>query len=332
MEFVKHFSTIDTHVCGEPMRIITGGIPFLRGQTISEKAEHCRRIFEADRRVLLFEPRGHHGMCACIVTEPVNANSDFGVIFMNNGGYSRFSGHGIIAVVTALLETGHVRLKELQQSIYIDTEIGVIAARAHRRESVVEAVSFENKPAFVHTADVAIPFENLTIQADISFGGEFYATVDAVAAKLPITKGQIPLLQQTAHQIKQYLNRTLSVSHPDLPHIQNIAGVVFFDASRDDHVRNVTVFADRQVNRSPSGTAVSALLATLVRHGGQRICTPSIHESIIGTSITATLVGETTVGHFPAVIAEITGTGFVTGIHQMVVDPTDPLAQGFLLQ
>lgn len=316
------------------MRILTGAIQRIPGKTMIEKANACRHLMEDNRRVLMYEPRGHQGMCACIITESVNEHSHFGVIFMNHNGDTQFSGHGIVSVVTALVETGQLTSIDAEKPIHIDTEVGTIVARAKVVGSVVESVSFENVPSFVYLSDVPVAAQNLELNVDIAFGGAFYAVVDihAVHPRLQLVKEQLPRLQQAAHEIKSHLQRNMEVIHPLLSHVNQIHGVIFYDLHEPCHIQNVTIFGDRQVNRSPSTTGASALTALWCRKGKLPFNQTVVHESVIGSKLTSRLLSKSTIGVYDAVNIEITGTGFVTGIHQFVVDPTDPLATGFLLK
>jgi len=334
MEFKKRFTTIDTHTGGEPLRIISGGLPQLKGRSILEMRAELRASYDDIRRVLMFEPRGHHGMYGCIVTPPVSDDADFGVLFMHNEGYSTMCGHGIIGVVTALVETGQITLPQHKQELVIDSPAGTVLASAQVEGTEVKSVAFENVPSFVYLSDVPIDLGNRTFTLDIAFGGAFYAIVDASVLGVKVNLAHIPELQSLAFQIKQFIHANYAVVHPFEPELRDIYGVIFSDEAEraDSHLRNVTVFADAQIDRSPCGTGTAARIATLYHRGRIGLNQPFVHESIVSSQFTARVLRETTVGKYPAVVPEISGDAFITGFHQFVIDSTDPLADGFLLR
>ncbi len=335
MEFNKRFTSIDTHTGGEPLRIITGGLPRLKGTTILEKRAYFKEFHDDLRRILMFEPRGHHGMYGCVVTDPISENADFGVLFMHNEGFSTMCGHGIIGVVTALVETGQLTITDSNQTILIDSPAGLVKAHADVQGTEVNSVSFENVPSFVYKADVPIKLPGgLEFTVDIAFGGAFYAFVDATVLGVRVQKEQIAKLQELELQIKQYIETNYEIAHPLERELKGIYGVIFSDKPEkpNSHLRNVTVFADEQIDRSPCGTGTSARLAVLYHRGQIQLNENFVHESIVGSQFTGKVLHETKVDSFDAVVPEITGDAFITGFHQFVIDPSDPLAKGFLLR
>lgn len=334
MEFSKHFSTIDTHAGGEPMRIITSGMLQPGGRTMAEKRSNLAAHADSLRRIVMHEPRGHHGMCGCLVTPPVTPEADFGVLFMHNEGFNAMSGHGVIAVVTAMLETGQLVREEAEPRIVIDSPAGQIVAVARRDGTRVTSVSFTMAPSFVYAADVALDLPAVNLCVDIAFAGDFYAVVDSAVVGLSICRADLPALQGWGSDIKNAIEAQLSIQHPLDRDLHGIFGVIFSDAPDGPgaDLRNVTVFAGRQVDRSPGGAGTCARMATLHRTGRLSIGETFVHESIIGSRFTGRLLSETTVGPYGAVQPEVTGDAFVTGFHQFVIDPSDPLAAGFLLK
>lgn len=334
MEFDKRFTSIDTHTGGEPLRIITGGLPRLHGHSILEKRAYFRDVHDDIRRLLMFEPRGHHGMYGCVVTDPVSDDADFGVLFMHNEGFSTMCGHGIIGVVTALIETGQLQVNPEKPQIVIDSPAGKVIAQAQVDGTTVKSVSFENVPSFVYRADLPVVLNNLQFTVDIAFGGAFYAIVDSAVLGVKVRTEEIPTLQQYAFEIKKYIHENYDVVHPYEPELKGIYGVIFSDSPvrADSHLRNVTVFADEQIDRSPCGTGTCARLATLYQRGKVKANEPFVHEGIVGSQFVAKVLREVKVGEYDAIVPEICGNAFVTGFHQFVVDPSDPLAVGFLLR
>lgn len=332
MEINRYYTTIDVHTAGEPLRIITGGIPPIPGETMLEKRKYFLENFDHIRKLLMHEPRGHEGMYGCIITEPVTDHSDFGVLFMHNEGLSTMCGHGIIAVVTAVLELGLLPISK--KEIWIDSPAGQIKAIAKLTNNQVSEVSFENVPSFVYEQNIPLQIDGKDIEAHISFGGAFYAIVDGKSLDVKVDISELPRLKRLASEIKSKLERNIPIVHPLEKDLKGIYGVIFSDEPtlETSHLRNVTVFADEQIDRSPCGTGTCAYVALLHKKNNWEIGSPFVHESIIGSQMTATLKERTTVQHYEAVIPVITGSAYITGFQQFIVDPSDPLKNGFLLK
>ncbi|MDA1570827.1 proline racemase family protein, partial [Bacillus cereus] len=218
------------------------------------------------REVLMYEPRGHHGMYGCIITPPASAHADFGVLFMHNEGWSTMCGHGIIAVITVGIETG---MFETKQKFIIDSPAGEVIAYATYRGSEVDSVSFENVPSFVYKKDVPIQIDSYEFQVDIAFGGAFYAVVDSKEFGLKVDFKDLAAIQTWGGKIKRYIESQMEVKHPLEEGLKGIYGVIFSDEPKGEGatLRNVTIFADGQVDRSPCGTGTSARIATLFEKG-----------------------------------------------------------------
>lgn len=333
MELNKLFTTLDTHAAGEPLRIITFGLPDIKGTTMLEKKEFFHRHLDHFRKMLMHEPRGHHGMYGCVMTPPVSEEADFGVLFMHNEGLSTMCGHGIIAVVTAGIETGMLNVTANKSRFVIDSPAGKIIAYAKCEGTEVHSVSFENVPSFVFAADVPIRIVDTECMVDIVFGGAFYAIVKASDLDAEVEINQLPRLKKLGTAIKEQIENKMSVQHPLEEGLKGIYGVIFSDQPQkvDSDLRNVTIFADEQVDRSPCGTGTCARMAALYDHGKLRVGESFVHESIIGSQFTGEILKVTDVAQYKGVVPQITGTSFITGTGQFVVDPSDPLAEGFLL-
>lgn len=330
----KMISTVDLHVSGEPLRIITDGFPEIKGETQLERRAYCMEHLDDFRKVLMFEPRGHHGMYGCIITPPAKEDSDFGVLFMHNEGWSTMCGHGIIAVVTMGIETGRFQVTEQNQKFVIDSPAGEVIAYAHVEGNRVKSVSFENVPSFVLEKSIEMTIEGKDIVADIAFGGAFYVITDSKHLGLDVSKKDLPELQKWGTKIKHYVEANYNVVHPDEPGLKGIYGVIYSDepVKESADLRNVTIFADEQVDRSPCGTGTSARLATLFTHGKMGNGDSFIHECITDGQFKGEIIGESTVGEIAGVIPKVEGTAYITGFHQFVVDPEDELPLGFLLE
>ncbi|MGD8191489.1 proline racemase family protein [Brevibacillus ginsengisoli] len=333
MKVNKLITTIDAHTGGEPLRIITGGLPPLQGETILDRREYFRKELDHIRQVLMFEPRGHHGMYGCVMTPPVSPDADFGVLFMHNEGFSTMCGHGIIAIVKVAIETGYLQVKGERPRIVIDSPAGKIIAYAQMDGDEVASVAFENVPSFVMHSNLSLEVNGREVVVDIAFGGAFYAIVQAEDLGLQVEISQLPALQEWGRAIKERIEEQMDVHHPLEPKLKGIYGVIFSDKPREagSDLRNVTIFADQQIDRSPCGTGTAARIAALHHHGLLEEGAQFVHEGIVGSQFVAKVIGTTQAGPYDAVIPLIEGTAYITGMHHFVVDPTDPLASGFLL-
>jgi len=338
----RHFRTIDAHAAGEPLRLIVEGYPAPKGRTMIEKRAWVKRHADSIRRALMLEPRGHADMYGAVLTEPVSAEADAGVLFMHNEGYSTMCGHGIVAVTTIALERGLIQPRQKHCVVY-DSPAGVVRARAHVRAregtrglgdgTRVERVAFDNVPSFVLEPGLPIRVGHREIRVDVAFGGAFYAIVDAEAAGLPIVPGRLPDLRRVGMEVKRAVEAAITVVHPLDKDLNGIYGTIFTGpAEREDaDLRNVTVFADAEVDRSPCGTGTCAVMAVLDAMGLLPPDRPFGHESIIGTLFTGRVAGRTRVGDYDAILPELEGSAWITGEHTFLVDDEDPLNGGFRL-
>ena len=330
----RMFTAVDTHTQGEATRIITGGMPPIPGATMAEKELYLQRHLDGIRRTLMFEPRGHKDMFGAFLLPPCCPEADAGVVFMDSGSYLNMCGHGSIGVVTALLETGMVPYQGTETQVVLDTPSGLIHARAATEGGRVRQVTVRNVPSFLYRADVPVPLaEGRTVRADLCFGGNFFALVDAQQAGVSLDARDKERLVSLGMEIRETLNRTVEIVHPLLPHIRAVDLVEFCGPARTTQAdaRNVVVFGDGQIDRSPCGTGTSAKLALLHAKGLLPLGKPFVHESILDTLFTGVAAAETVQGPYPAIIPEITGRAYLTGLSQYLLDPEDPLGDGFLL-
>src|SRR6266852_5943923 len=324
-------TSIDAHAAGEPLRIVTGGLPPLPGNTILEKRRYMQQHLDYIRKALMWEPRGHRDMYGAVLIQPVTPEADLGVLFMHNEGYSTMCGHGIIALVTTLLETGALPAKGLQTAVNLDTPAGLVRATAHLDSSGhVEQVSFLNVPSFLYTRDVEIELpEYGRLTVDIAFGGTFYVFIAAEQVGLKVTPENTEQLVTAGEAIKKAVNGTMSINHPIEADLSFVYGTILTDVPEnpEHYSRNVCVFANGEVDRSPTGTGVSARLALHHAKGeivdGQQI----LIESILGAASTFSgrIVGRAQVGPYEAIVPEVSGKAFITGLHEFIIDPRDTL-------
>jgi proline racemase len=329
--------TIDAHAAGEPLRLIVEGFPSPSGKTMLAKREWLRTHADHLRRALMLEPRGHADMYGAILTEPVAPGSHAGVLFMHNEGYSTMCGHGVIAVTTMALERGLLMPGGDGASVVYDSPAGTIRAQARIRAGGagqvgrVESVAFLNVPSFVLHGGLIVKLATRTIRADVAFGGAFYAIVDSEAAGLPIDAAHLPELRRAGMEIKHAIEASHTIVHPLDPGLNGIYGTIFTGPASDDSadLRNVTIFADAEVDRSPCGTGTAAVMAVVDAMGLLGTGRPFVHESLIGTRFNGRVASRTQVGEYAAIVPEIEGSAWITGEHTFLVDEGDPLKDGF---
>jgi proline racemase len=309
--------TVDYHTGGEPFRIVTGGVAPLEGRTILDKRRFALEQLDQVRRLLVFEPRGHADMYGCFVTEPDDDGADLGVVFFHNAGYSTACGHGTIALVTWAIETGVVEGPE----VLVDVPSGRLETVARIEDGRVASVRFRNVPAFVFARRLPACGR----EVDVAFGGAFYASVAD-----RVEPAELPRLIEAGRAIKAELEATHPIVHPDEHELRDVYGVIFWqeESARPLTQRNVTVFADGEVDRSPCGSGTSARLALLHEEGRITTGEQLRHLSIVGSEFTGRVVEETPAG----VVTEVEGSAHLTGRHEFVLEPDDELGEGFLLR
>ena len=314
-------TTVDYHTAGEPFRIVTAGVEPLRGATILDKRRDALARLDDVRRLLVNEPRGHADMYGCFVCEPNDAAADLGVVFFHNAGYSTACGHGTIALVTWALDEGIVPKREPETTVVVDVPSGRLETWARVEDGRVESVRFRNVPAFVH----ATGLEAAGRTVDVAFGGAFYAS-----CRERVEPRELPRLIELGRAIKRDLDARHEIAHPDEPELRDVYGVIFWQPEEDEPPtqRNVAVFADGEVDRSPCGSGTSARLALLDASGELADGAELRHLSIVGTEFRGRIVGRVERG----VITEVEGAAYRTGTAEWVLDPGDPLGTGFLLR
>ena len=336
IQFDRMITTIDAHAAGEPLRIITSGFPPVPGATILEKRRYLRENLDHLRRMLMLEPRGHSGMYGCLLTPPTTTDADFGVIFMHNEGYSTMCGHGIIAVTKVAAEMGLIEVGEGNRLVKIDAPAGRIDAYVQVQNGRVVDVFFENVPSFAYALDQKVEVRGLgEIPVDIAFGGAFYAYVDASVLGVAVEIDQLDRLVDLGVEIKQKVIDRIEISHPDDPDLGFLYGTIICDKLRGTgdgwSSKNICIFADAQIDRSPTGTGTSGRLALLHARGlipeGGRFN----NFSIIDTRFWGRVIGETRVGERKAVRTQVGGDAFIAGLNQWVMETGDQISDGFRL-
>ena len=335
---IRRIKTIDAHAAGEPLRLIVDGFPSPPGRTMAEKRDWVQQTQDELRSALLGEPRGHTDMYGAVLTEPTSPGSHAGVLFMHNDGYSTMCGHGVIAVTTIALERGLLLPGGDGRSIVYDTVAGAVRVSADveglgRPDCRVARVSFLNVASFVLRGGLPIKVGPREVRVDVAFGGAFYAIVDAEAVGLPLDAAHLPELRRVGLEIKRAVDHAHTAVHPLDPDLRGVYGTIFTGPPNDRRadLRNVTVFADAQVDRSPCGTGTAAVMAVLDAMGLLAEDRPFVHESLIGTLFSGTVSGRAQAGEYSTIVPAISGSAWITGEHTFLLDDDDPLQRGFRL-
>ena len=326
--------TIDAHTAGEPLRLIVSGFPEVQGATILEQREYVRAEYDHLRRALMLEPRGHADMYGALLTPPERQGSHAGVLFMHNEGFSTMCGHGVIAVSTIVVERHLLaarREADGSVKITLDSPAGEIHATAFTSGDRVTHVGFRNVPSFVLHPSLPVRVGNREVRVDVAFGGAFYAIVDSESVGIPVLPERLPDLRRVGMEIKHAVEKAVTVEHPLEPQLRGIYGTIFTGQPSDPFadLKNVTIFADAEVDRSPCGTGTAAVMAVLAAMGILGREQQFTHESIIGTRFRGRVVDETTVGEISAIVPWIEGEAYITGEQTFIIDERDPLRYGF---
>lgn len=329
----KVFKVIDSHTMGEPTRVIYEGFPPLPGKTMMEKKRYLEKNYDHYRTALMLEPRGHRDMFGALLTTPVNPEADLGVIFMDSGGYLNMCGHGSIGSATVAVETGLVKVTEPYTEVVLDAPAGIIRARVCVVDGKAKEVSILNVPAFLYQENVKLELEEYgKVEFDIAFGGSFFALVDSEKVGLQIETENLDRLIDFGMRLRECINKTIEIRHPYLD-ITRVDLVEIYGPPKNPKAnkKNVVIFGDAQADRSPCGTGTSAKVASLYSKGELELNQEFVYESITGSLFRSKAIKETTVGGRKAIIPQITGSAYITGFNEWIVDDHDPLAYGFLM-
>lgn len=336
MEFVRTIEAIDAHTAGEPIRVVTSGIPKIPGGTMLEKMDYFACHYDGIRQMILKEPRGHKDMFGAVLVPPVTDDADLGILFMHNEGMSTMCGHGTIGTVKAAAETGLLTLSEGENIIKIDAPAGRITAEAVVAGGRVRSVAFTNVPAFVYKKEIVIPVDGVgDVTAAVVYGGAFYIFVEEEKLGLKVLPENTAALTARAMEMKRWVNANVDVHHPEKPDIRDIYGVIIMspDTRTDGGCagRHICVFAEGAVDRSPCGTGTSARMALLVARGRLAIGEKFNAASIIDTKFEGTPLASVKECGYDAIIPKVAGGAWITGFNRFVLDPADPLPEGFLI-
>jgi len=332
---LKKIRTIDMHTGGEPLRVIIDGYPKIEGNSILEKRNYLKKNLDYLRTALMFEPRGHADMYGVVVVEPQNNDSDFGVLFMHNEGYSTMCGHATIAITKLAVEMGWVESVYPVTNIKIDAPCGQLNSYANIDENgKVLGVRFECVPSFVIALEESVHVEGLgNIKYDLSYGGAFYAYVDADEIGLSLEKENNNQIIDYGRRIKQaVIDNKNNIRHPLEEDLSFLYGTIFISKDSKVHSKNVCVFADGEVDRSPTGSGVSGRAAIHYKKGDIKKDETITIESILGSCFDVKVVKELNYGRLNAIIPEVKGNAHITGEHTFLIDEEDELKYGFILR
>jgi proline racemase len=326
----RYFAAVDSHTEGMPTRVVTGGVGTIPGATMLERKLHFEAEMDDLRLLLMREPRGHSAMSGAILQPPTRDDADWGVLFIEVSGCLPMCGHGTIGVATVLVETGMVPVTEPETVVALDTPAGLVRVRVAVEDGRARSVTLRNVPAFLLARDRVVSVEGIgDVTYDMAYGGNFYALVPATE---PIAGADADGLIGRGLAIMAAINAADAPVHPEDPRIAGCRHVVFHEPGRDGaDARNATAIHPGWLDRSPCGTGTSARMASLWARGELAIGADFVNESLIGTRFTGRLVEETRVGGVPAVVPEVTGRAWITGMGQYLLDANDPFPAGFAL-
>ena len=329
MRLAKVIHCVDAHAEGEPSRIVVGGVLDVPGETMLDKMRHLEREADSLRRLILHEPRGMAPLSGDIVFP--SGRADAGFVIMESSSYEGMSGTNTLNTAAVLLETGLVEAVEPVTELVLEAPAGLVRVRADVRDGRVERLEFENVPSFALQLGASVEVPGLgTLDVDVAYGGAFCAFVDAEALGFAIVPDEARDLADLGERIRPHVNEQLEIAHPLEPALSHLSFVVFVapPLSGGD-ARHATIVSPGRLDRSPTGTATSARMAVLDARGA--LGETYVAESVLDTRFSGRLARRTTVGEREAIVPAISGRAWITGFHQLVVDPSDPLAGGFTL-
>jgi len=324
MRPVKIISVVDSHTAGEPTRIVIGGVPHIPGNNMREKRDWFAGNKDDLRKFLMNEPRGHKDMFGSIVTAPASPDADVGVLFIDNDGYLDMCVHGSIGTVIVLLELGLID----SRTLVLDTAAGKVHARAELVDDRIWHVTIRNVSSFFHSSESLLVKGLGEVQVDVAYGGNFFALITASQLSLDLSLDNLHKLVDLGMEIKRALNGSLKVFYPDSGEQALIQLVQIYDESSDPP-KNLVVFGEGQFDRSPCGTGTCAKMALLNSQGKLKLGEEYSYQSIIGTEFKGRIVEEVNLGRYKAILPEITGSAYITGIQQLILDNADPFKEGF---
>jgi proline racemase len=334
MRWSKTITVVDCHAEGESGQVVVGGVPPIPGDTVFDKRRYLQNHADDLRRMILFEPRGsvHHN--ANLLVPSNDPRAQMGYIILESMEYPAMSGSNTICVATVLLETGMVAMQEPETTVRLEAPAGVVEVTARCKGGKCESVELTNVACFAAHIDAALEVEGLgSITVDVAFGGMWYAIADARALGFALEPSEARDLSRIGEQIRVAAREQLPCVHPENPAIAGVSIVQIAEPWQGvgKVTKNAVVVAPGRLDRSATGTGLSARMAVLHERGSMHAGDTMTHASVLGTTFDGRIVGETTVGGRPAIVPAIRGSAWITGITQVMLDPTDPFPEGYLL-
>lgn len=331
-KFEKAFTAIDTHTAGEFTRVIVDGFGELKGNTMMERMHNAKKHCDHYRKALMLEPRGHNDMFGALLTEPIDPEAQLGVLFFDTLEWITMCGHGTIGCATAAVEMGLVPVTEPYTQVVLEAPAGLICTQVKVENGKAVSVTLTNVPSFLYAENLGVEVDGQTVKYDLAFGGNFFPLIDASQFNREIHAKTAPFFIDKGIEILKKINAEGGFCHPKLD-IRFCAGCEFYGKTDNPNadMRNIVVFGKHQADRSPCGTGTSAKLAALYRQGKIHIGEPFVYESFLGTTFTGVIKEECKIADYRAIIPEITGSAYITGIATYLLDERDPLKYGFLI-
>lgn len=332
----QKIKTIDMHTGGEPLRVIVSGFPKLQGNSVLEYRNYVKAHYDHLRTALMFEPRGHADMYGCLMVPPNDPEADLGILFMHNEGYSTMCGHAVIAITKLAVQMGWVDLVEPETKLVIDAPCGRIEAYAKSEKCSVTSVYFDGVPSFVAGLNQEVNVPGIgPVQYDLAYGGAFYAYVDAEAIGLSLDRSNYETMIRWGKKVKASVNASSGlIEHPFEEDLSFLYGTIFIGPTETPgvHSKNVCVFAEGEVDRSPTGSGVSGRMAIHRARGEINPGETIKIESITGSVFSGSVREDTSFGPHQAVIPRVEGTAYVVGKNELLIDPQDSFKDGFIFR
>ena len=325
---------IDSHTAGEPTRLIVGGVDPIPGDTMHDKRLYFMKHCDQVRLQLTRETRGHRGMFAALLTEPVTAGAQFGLIYMDPRRYPYLCGHGTMGAVMTMIEAGMIPMTRDPLPVVVDTPSGPMQTTAYMKNGRVESVSLRMVPSFVHEDNARLELSGLgAIQVATVCVGGFFVMVSSEQLALDLDPANSEHLIELGMNLIDAANQQLVVHHPTRAEVKTVDVTEFYDPAMDAHGtgKSIVLYGERHMDRSPCGTGTAAKMTLLHHQGKIGLNDPFTNMSPLGTAFQGRIVEECRLGDTPAVVAEIRGSAYVTGVHEFIVDPRDPLQEGYLI-
>ena len=330
MQWKKTITMVEAHAEGEVGRIVTSGVNDIPGDTMLEKMNYINQVDDSLRRFLVFEPRGYAQMSTNLIFDPINKDADIGFLILQGDKAHAMSGSNSICLVTVLLETGRIEMKEPETTVTLDTPAGIVRATASCKNGKCERVSLDMTPSYADQLDAIIDVEGLgKVSVDIAFGGIFYALIDPSQFDLKILPENARQLVDIGTRIHRAVNEQLEISHPELESIKGISYTMFVGHDDEGRMKGATILPPGRIDRSPCGTGNSARLAVMEARGQIKVGEILKPRSIIDSECQVEIISKKTIAGKPGILPRISGRGWIHGIHQVGIDPSDPYPLGY---